>query len=187
MSRIGRLPVAVPEGVDVSISDGQTVKLKGPKGQLSQALPPAVTAEYDSKARLIHIKVSAGDSKQKAFQGLSRTLVANAVEGVTKGFIKEMEIIGLGYNVKQQGKDLVLALGHSKPKQLKIPEGIAVQITQPTNPARFTITGVDKQSVGQFAAVIRRLRPVEPYKGKGIKYKDEVVRRKAGKAFGGQQ
>lgn len=185
MSRIGRLPVALPEGVEVNI-DKQTVRLKGPKGQLCQALPPAVVAEYDSKAGLIHVRVSDGSSRQKALQGLSRTLVANAVEGVTKGFIKEMEIIGLGYNVKQQGDNLVLALGHSKPKQLKIPDGIKVEITQPTNPARFTITGVDKQLVGQFAAVIRGLRPVEPYNGKGIKYRDEVVRRKAGKAFGGQ-
>ncbi|MFQ5861796.1 MAG: 50S ribosomal protein L6 [Candidatus Brocadiales bacterium] len=187
MSRMGILPVAVPQGVDVSISDQQTVRLKGPKGQLSQTIPPAVAAEYDSKTRLIHLKVSSEAPRQKAFQGLSRTLVANAVEGVTKGFSKEMEIVGLGYNVKLQGKDLVLALGYSTPIQLKIPEGITVQVTQPTNPARLTITGVDKQLVGQFAASVRSLRPVEPYKGKGIKYKGETVRRKAGKAFGGQQ
>ncbi|MFQ5956584.1 MAG: 50S ribosomal protein L6 [Candidatus Brocadiales bacterium] len=187
MSRIGKLPIAVPQGVDVSVSDQQTVRIKGPKGQLAQTLHPAISAEYDSNARLIRIKVSSEGSKQKAFQGLSRTLVANAVEGVSKGFSKDMEIVGLGYNVKLQGKDLVLALGHSKPKQLKIPEGITVQVTQPTNPARFTISGADKQSVGQFAATVRSLRPVEPYKGKGVKYKGEVVRRKAGKAFGGQQ
>ncbi|MCQ4574948.1 MAG: 50S ribosomal protein L6 [Candidatus Brocadiales bacterium] len=187
MSRIGKLPVAVPQGVDVSISDQRTVKVKGPKGQLSQTLHPVVTAEYDSKDRTIRIKVPTTNSRQRAFQGLWRTLVANAVEGVTKGFTKEMEIVGLGYNVKLQGKNLVLALGHSKPKQVEVPEGITVQVTQPTNPAKFSVTGIDKQQVGEFAATVRRLRPVEPYKGKGIKYKDEVVRRKAGKAFAAQQ
>lgn len=187
MSRIGRLPITIPQGVDVSISDHQTVRLKGPKGQFDQTLPPEVAVEYDSKARLIHVKISSESPKKKAFQGLSRTLVANAIEGVAKGFSKEMEIIGLGYNVKLQGKNLILALGHSKPIQRKIPEGITVQIAQPTNPAKFTISGVDKRLVGQFAATVRSLRPVEPYKGKGVKYKDEVVRRKAGKAFGGQQ
>lgn len=187
MSRVGNLPIAVPQGVDVSILDRHTVKVKGPKGQSSQTVHPAVAAEYDANARLIKITIRSDNPKQRAFQGLSRTLVANAVEGVTKGFMKDMEIIGLGYNVKLQGKDLVLALGYSKPVQVKIPEGIAVQVTQPTNPARFTISGIDKQLVGQFAATVRKLRPVEPYKGKGIKYKDEVVRRKAGKAFGSQQ
>ncbi|MEE9584093.1 MAG: 50S ribosomal protein L6 [Candidatus Brocadiales bacterium] len=187
MSRIGRLPIAVPQGVDVSISDQRTVKIKGPKGQLSQTLHPVVAAEYDAKARVIQIKVPSESSKQRAFQGLSRALVANAVEGVTKGFSKDMEIIGLGYNVKLQGKNLVLTLGYSRPVQLKIPEGITVTVEQPTNPARFTVTGIDKQLVGEFAATVRRLRPVEPYKGKGIKYKDETVRRKAGKAFAAQQ
>lgn len=185
MSRIGKLPVAVPQGVEVnvSVSGRHTVKVKGPKGQLSQTLHPIVTAEYDTKARLIWMKVPSKASRQRAFQGLSRTLVANAVEGVTKGFLKEMEVVGLGYNVKVQGENMVLALGHSKPKQVKIPEGIKVEVTQPTNPAKFVISGVDKQQVGEFAATVRRLRRVEPYKGKGIKYKDEIVRRKAGKAF----
>lgn len=187
MSRIGRLPIAVPKGVEVSIPDQRTVKVKGPKGQFSQAVHASVAAEYDAAAGLIRLKLRSDDPKQSAFHGLSRTLVANAVEGVTKGFTKEMEIVGLGYNVKLQGKDLVLALGYTEPVHVKLPEGITVQVTQPTNPAKFIISGIDKQLVGQFAAMIRKLRPVEPYKGKGIKYKDEVVRRKAGKAFGGQQ
>ncbi|HCN19977.1 MAG: 50S ribosomal protein L6 [Planctomycetes bacterium RIFCSPHIGHO2_02_FULL_50_42] len=187
MSRIGRLPIAVPKGVDVTVIDQRTVNVKGPKGQFSQTVHPAVMAEYDANARLINIKMRSDNPKQRAFHGLSRTLVANAVEGVTKGFAKEMEIVGLGYNVKLQGKDLVLALGYTKPVQVKIPEGMTVQVIQPTNPAKFTISGVDKQLVGQIAARIRKLRPVEPYKGKGVKYKGETVRRKAGKAFGSQQ
>ncbi len=187
MSRVGRVPIAVPQGVDITITDQRTVKVKGPKGQLSQTLNDAVLAEYDNNSRLISIKTSSGASRQGAFQGLFRTLVANAVEGVTKGFSKEMEIVGLGYNVKLQGKNFVLALGYSNPVEVKLPEGITVEVAQPTNPARFKVSGIDKQLVGEFAATVRRLRPVEPYKGKGIKYKDEVVRRKAGKAFGGQQ
>ncbi|MEE9487790.1 MAG: 50S ribosomal protein L6 [Candidatus Brocadiales bacterium] len=187
MSRVGKVPIAVPQGVDVTISDQRTVKVKGPKGQLSQVLNDAVLAEYDNNSRLINITIRTGSSKGGPFQGLFRTLVANAVEGVTKGFTKEMEIVGLGYNVKLQGKNFVLALGYSNPVELKLPDGISVEVTQPTNPARFTVSGIDKQLVGEFAATVRRLRPVEPYKGKGIKYKGEVVRRKAGKAFGGQQ
>lgn len=180
MSRIGKLPIAVPQGVEVKITN-HTVMVKGPKGQLSHTLHPLVSVEFDSKARSLHFKVSSKEGS--AFQGLYRSLVSNAIEGVTKGFSKEMAIVGLGYSAKVQGKDLVLSVGYTKPIQVRMPEGIAVEVQQATNPAKFTIKGADKHLVGQFAAMVRGLRPVEPYKGKGVRYKDEVVRKKAGKAF----
>lgn len=184
MSRIGRLPVAVPKTVDLKI-ESETLKIKGPLGEMAQRFHPSVRFEFDQASRLLRAKVADEEPRQKALLGLSRTLALNAVEGVTKGFSREMEIQGLGYNVKLQGKDLVLAVGYINPVHLTIPQGLKVEIAQPTNPARFTIKGVDKQLVGQFAAVVRSIRKVEPYKGKGIRYKDEVVRKKAGKAFAG--
>ncbi len=184
MSRIGRLPVAITEKVDVKITD-ETLKVKGTLGEVSQRFHPSVKFEFDQSKRLLRVKVADEEPNQKALLGLSRTLAFNAVEGVTKGFSREMEIHGLGYNVKLQGKDLVLSIGYINPVHLTIPQGLRVEISQPTNPARFIIKGVDKQQVGQFAAVVRSLREVEPYKGKGIRYKDEVVRKKAGKAFAG--
>ncbi len=184
MSRIGRLPVSVPENVNIRAEDN-ALTVKGPLGELTQRFHSAVRFEYDDSKRLLRVKVGEEEPKQKALLGLSRTLTANAVEGVTKGFSKNMEIQGLGYNVKLLGKDLVLSVGYISPVHLEIPKGLKVEITQPTNPARFTIKGVDKQLVGQFAATVRATREVEPYKGKGIRYKDEIVRKKAGKAFAG--
>jgi large subunit ribosomal protein L6 len=184
MSRIGRLPVAVPKEVELK-TQAETLKLKGPMGELSQRFHPSVRFEFDSGNRLLRINVAEEGPKGKALLGLSRTLAANAVEGVTKGYSREMEIHGLGYNAKLQGKELVLSVGYINPVHLTIPQGLKVEITQPTNPARFIIKGVDKQLVGQFAATVRAVRKVEPYKGKGIRYKDEVVRKKAGKAFAG--
>lgn len=184
MSRIGKLPIAIPKTVELKI-ENETLKIKGPLGELSQKFHPSVKFEFDQSSRLLRVKVADEEPLQKALMGLTRTLAVNAVEGVTKGYFKEMEIHGLGYNVKLQGKDLVLAVGHINPVHLTIPQGLKVEIVQPTNPARFTIKGADKQLVGQFAAVVRSTRKVEPYKGKGIRYKDEVVRKKAGKAFAG--
>lgn len=184
MSRLGRLPIAIPKTVEPKI-ENETLKVKGPLGEVFQKFHPSVRFEFDPSSRLLRVKVADEEPKQKALLGLSRSLAFNAVEGVTKGFSKELEIQGLGYNAKLQGKDLVLAIGYINPVHLTIPQGLKVEISQPTNPARFIIKGVDKQLVGQFAAVIRSIRKVEPYKGKGIRYKDEVVKKKAGKAFAG--
>lgn len=183
MSRIGKVPIVVPQEVEVKIKDS-ILEIKGPKGQLSQPFNTQVSVEYDPKGRLLRVKTSSpSDHGQNTLQGLTRALIANAVEGVSRGFSKGLEIHGLGYSAKVQGKDLVLSVGHTKPLHLKIPDGITVEVSQPTNPAKFTLKGADKHLVGQFAAVIRGVRPVEPYKGKGVRYSDEVVRKKAGKAF----
>ncbi|HHT9119256.1 MAG TPA: 50S ribosomal protein L6 [Candidatus Hypogeohydataceae bacterium YC41] len=184
MSRIGRLLIAIPKTVELKIEEG-TLKVKGPLGELLQKFHPSVKFEFDQSSRLLQVNVAEEEPKREALWGLSRTLAFNAVEGVVKGFSKEMEIHGLGYSAKVQGKDLVLSVGYMNPVHLTIPQGIKVEITQPTNPARFIIKGVDKQLVGQFAATVRSVRKVEPYKGKGIRYKDEVIRKKAGKAFAG--
>jgi large subunit ribosomal protein L6 len=184
MSRIGKLPIAVPKTVDVKIGDA-TLKVKGPMGEMLQNFHPSVGFDFDQSKRLLHVKVDDSEPGKEALWGLSRTLAFNAVEGVVKGFSRELEIQGLGYSAKLEGKNLVLALGFINPVKLSIPEGLKVEITQPTNPARFVIKGIDKQKVGQFAAMIRSLKEVEPYKGKGIRYKDEVIRKKAGKALAG--
>lgn len=184
MSRIGKLPIAIPKEVELK-TENETLKVKGPFGELSQKFHPSVRFEFDSPRRLLHVRVTDEEARQKALLGLSRTLAANAVEGVTKGFSKEMEIHGLGYSAKLQGKELVLSVGYINPIHLTIPQGLKVEISQPTNPARFIIKGADKQLLGQFAATVRAVRRVEPYKGKGIRYKDEVIRKKAGKAFAG--
>lgn len=184
MSRLGRLPIAVPKTVDLKI-ENETLKVKGPMGELLQKFHPSVRFEFDASSRLLRVKVTDEEPKQKALLGLSRTLASNAVDGVVKGFSREMEIHGLGYNAKVQGKDLVLAVGYINPVHLTIPQGLKVEIIQPTNPAKFIIKGADKQLVGQFSAMVRSIREVEPYKGKGIRYKDEVIRKKAGKAFAG--
>lgn len=175
MSRIGKVPVAIPEGVSASV-DGQSVSVKGPKGELAAVMVDDVLLKMEEGS----IKISPrNDSKRaRAMWGLSRALVANLVDGVSNGFTKELEINGVGYRAEVQGKNLKLNLGFSHDVLFPIPEGVDVKCTSPT---AITITGIDKQKVGQVAAEIRRYRPPEPYKGKGIKYVDEYIFRKEGK------
>ncbi|MGI8679927.1 MAG: 50S ribosomal protein L6 [Jatrophihabitans sp.] len=177
MSRIGRLPVAVPSDVDVAI-DGQTVTVKGPKGTLSHAVAPPITV---AKAEDGLIAVSRPDDEResKSLHGLSRTLIANMVVGVTDGYSKRLEIVGTGYRVTARGSDLEFALGYSHPVFVPAPAGITFRVEAPT---RFVVEGIDKQQVGEVAAKIRKLRKPDPYKGKGVRYQGEVIRRKAGKA-----
>ncbi|MBV8299444.1 MAG: 50S ribosomal protein L6 [Candidatus Eremiobacteraeota bacterium] len=176
MSRIGKLPVAVPSGVDVTLEDS-TVTVKGPKGQLSQRILPVVEVSVDGGHVVVQRK---NDEKSgRSAHGLTRTLVANMIDGVTKGFRKSLTLQGVGYRVNKAGDVLNFSLGYSHPVSFSPPEGIAFTV-EGTNTVH--VDGIDKQRVGQVAAEIRSLRPPEPYKGKGIRYKDEVVRKKLGKA-----
>ncbi|MGK5742859.1 50S ribosomal protein L6 [Micromonospora sp. URMC 103] len=177
MSRIGRKSIPVPAGVDITI-DGQTVKVKGPKGELSHTLAEPITVERGEDGQL-SVNRPNDERKAKELHGLSRTLVANMIVGVTEGYRKSLEIAGTGYRVTAKGKDLEFALGFSHPVTVAAPEGITFTVERPT---LFHIAGIDKQQVGEIAANIRKIRPPEPYKGKGIKYQGEVIRRKAGKA-----
>ncbi|SDO98411.1 LSU ribosomal protein L6P [Nakamurella panacisegetis] len=176
MSRIGRLPIPVPAGVDVTI-DGRTVTVKGPKGTLSHSVvePIAISKEEDGT-----LAVTRPDDQRdsKSRHGLTRTLVNNMVIGVTAGYSKPMEIVGVGYRVAAEGRDLVFALGYSHPVPVKAPEGISFTVE---SPIKFKVEGIDKQLVGEVAANIRKLRKPDPYKGKGVRYAGEVVRRKVGK------
>ncbi len=177
MSRIGRLPIPVPAGVDVTIS-GQDVVVKGPKGTLSHTVAqPIAVAKADDGT----IAVTRPDDERanRSLHGLSRTLVANMVIGVTDGYTKTLEIVGTGYRVVAKGSDLEFALGFSHPVLIKAPEGITFNVEAPT---RFSVSGTDKQLVGEVAANIRKLRKPDPYKGKGVRYQGELIRRKAGKA-----
>lgn len=176
MSRIGKMPIVIPAGVDVKI-DGSTVTVKGPKGELTRTVHPNMIVEVENN----EIKVSRpNDNKQnRSLHGLTRSLIANMVEGVEKGYSKELEINGVGYRAAKQGKDLVLNIGFSHNVVMSEIDGITVDVP---NPNKIIISGPDKQKVGQFAAEVREKRPPEPYKGKGIKYVDEHVRRKEGKA-----
>ncbi len=180
MSRIGRMPITIPAGVDVKISDGNVVTVKGPKGTLTQTLHPDMRFEKDDNGALNVTRPS--ESKQhKSLHGLTRALFFNMVHGVTEGFKKELEINGVGYRAQMQGKQLVMNLGYSHQIIMEPGEGITVEVPAPT---KVIVSGCDKQKVGQFAAEIREKRPPEPYKGKGIKYLNEVIRRKEGKAGG---
>ena len=177
MSRIGRLPVVVPTGVDVTI-EGQDVAVKGPKGALSLTISEPITVERGDDGSL-SIARPDDERRNKSLHGLTRTLVANMVAGVTEGFERKLEIVGVGYRVQAKGKDLEFALGFSHPVLVSAPDGISFAVESPT---KFSVTGIDKQQVGQVAANIRKLRKPEPYKGKGIRYAGEHVRRKVGKA-----
>ena len=176
MSRIGKLPIVVPAGVDVNV-DNSTVTVKGPKGTL--------TGTFNSNMAIVLADgvvtvTRPNDQKEnRALHGLTRTLIANMIEGVSKGFTKELEIVGIGYRAAMQGKDLVLNVGYSHQVVMAPPAGITVEVPAPN---KIVISGFDKQLVGQFASEVRGVRPPEPYKGKGIRYVDEVVRRKEGKA-----
>jgi large subunit ribosomal protein L6 len=179
MSRIGKLPVAIPSGVTVEKRDGNLVAVKGPKGELSFAVPRNITVVIaDGNVTLNRAK---NDQIDKSMHGLSRTLVANMVHGVTKGFSKQLEIQGVGYRAAMQGSKLVLSLGYSHPVEFQPPAGIQISI-DPEKKNILTVTGADKQVVGEVAAKIRSYRKPEPYKGKGIRYVGEHVVRKAGKA-----
>ncbi|MCJ7547390.1 MAG: 50S ribosomal protein L6 [Deltaproteobacteria bacterium] len=176
MSRIGKAPIAVPQGVEVKQA-GSAVEVKGPKGMLSQHIPTGISLEIG--AGVINVK-RRGDAKAvRSLHGLMRTLIANMVQGVTQGFEKELEIVGIGYRANVQGKNLQLSLGYSHPVLYPIPHGIELAVEKQT---RITVKGIDKQKVGQVAAEIRGFKKPEPYKGKGIRYIGEQVRRKAGKA-----
>ena len=176
MSRIGKLPVAIPTGVDVTI-EGQQVTVKGPKGTLSHVVAEPITVSREDGT----INVTRPDDERlsKSLHGLSRTLIANMVTGVTTGYTKTLEIVGTGYRVTAKGSDLEFALGFSHPITVPAPEGITFRVEAPT---RFAVEGIDKQKVGEVAANIRKLRKPDPYKGKGVRYQGEVIRRKAGKA-----
>jgi large subunit ribosomal protein L6 len=176
MSRIGKNPVPVPSGVTVDI-DGQTVTVKGPKGSLTHVVAEPITVEQTDG--VIEVKRPNDERRSKSLHGLSRTLIANMVTGVTEGYSKTLEISGTGYRVVPKGQGLEFSLGFSHPVQVDAPEGISFQVEGPT---KFTVSGTDKQLVGEVAANIRKLRKPDPYKAKGIRYSGEHIRRKAGKA-----
>jgi large subunit ribosomal protein L6 len=176
MSRIGKLPIPVPTGVDVSI-DGSVVTVKGPKGSLSHNVVDPITVSQGDT--VIDVVRPNDERTSKALHGLTRTLIANMVQGVTQGYEKKLEIVGVGYRVQARGTDLEFALGFSHPVSVKAPAGISFAVESPT---RFSVAGIDKQQVGEVSANIRKLRKPEPYKGKGIRYAGEQVRRKVGKA-----
>jgi large subunit ribosomal protein L6 len=176
LSRIGKLPIAVPDKVKVTLAPGQ-VKVEGPKGQLERTLPREITVKQED-GQLIFERPSDG-YKHRALHGLVRSLVANMVTGVNEGFTKHLELVGVGYRVAKQGEEVVLSLGYSHPIRFKPPKGISIDVADQT---KFSVTGISIEDVGQVAANLRGLRPPEPYKGKGVMYRGEKVRRKAGKA-----
>jgi large subunit ribosomal protein L6 len=178
MSRIGKAPITVPKGVEVRQS-GSTMEVKGPKGMLAQAIPSGIALQIDGS--VVTVKRQNDTKQVRSLHGLIRTLIANMVTGVTEGFSKRLEIVGIGYRANLQGRNLQLSLGYSHPINYAVPDGIEVAVDKQT---AITVTGVDKQKVGQVAAEIRSFKKPEPYKGKGIRYVGEQVRRKAGKAKG---
>jgi large subunit ribosomal protein L6 len=177
MSRIGKQPIPVPSGVDVTI-DGRTVAVKGPKGSLSHTVAAPIQVARGDDGTILVTRPN-DENKVRALHGLSRTLVANMVTGVTEGYVKKLEISGVGYRVQAKGSNLEFSLGYSHPIVVEPPEGITFKVE---NPTRFTVEGIDKQKVGEVAANIRKLRKPDPYKAKGVKYEGEVIRRKVGKA-----
>ncbi len=176
MSRIGKLPISLPSGVEVTI-DGQDVTVNGPKGSLSHSVPAPITVELEDGT----VRVVRPDDERtsKALHGLTRTLISNMVTGVTQGYEKKLEIVGTGYRVQAKGATLEFALGYSHPIVVSPPEGVAFVVEGPT---RFSVSGIDKQQVGEVAANLRKLRKPDPYKGKGVRYAGEQIRRKVGKA-----
>jgi len=179
MSRIGKAPVAVPNGVTVTLKDGNVISVKGPKGELTCSLPAAMAIAQENGQ--VTVTRPSDEDQHKSLHGLTRTLIANMVEGVTKGFSKQLELVGVGYKAEVRAYGLQLALGYSHPIEYRAPQGI--KLTAPV-PTQIVVEGANKEVVGQVAAEIRSLRPPEPYKGKGVKYVGEQIRRKAGKAGG---
>jgi len=188
MSRIGKKPIAIPNGVKAE-SKGSSVTVSGPLGNLQMVCHPRIKVEIDNDKRQILVKNGQPqDRLSKQLHGTMRSLIANMVDGVSKGFEEKIEIYGTGYSVKEQGGKLIFQIGFSRPMELVIPKGLKVHIEVGATrgdeiPAKLTLSAMDKQLIGQFAADVRRIRPPEPYKGKGIRYADERVRRKVGKAF----
>ena len=179
MSRIGRLPVAIPSGVTVEEKD-RRVTVKGPKGALALQLRPEIDVRVE-KAQVV-VQPNAEDAREvRAFHGMTRAILNNMMKGVTQGYLRNLEIIGVGWNAALAGKKLMLSVGFCNPVEMPIPEGLTVEVPKPTN---ISVKGADKQLVGQFAAAVRAQRPPEPYKGKGIRYEGEYVRKKQGKSFG---
>jgi large subunit ribosomal protein L6 len=176
MSRIGKQPVAIPAGVDVTI-DGQNLSVKGPKGTLALEIAEPITVSRNDDGAIV-VNRPDDERRSRSLHGLSRTLVSNLVTGVTEGYTTNMEIFGVGYRVQLKGSNLEFALGFSHPVLIEAPEGITFAVETPT---KFSITGIDKQKVGQISANIRRLRRPDPYKGKGVRYEGEQIRRKVGK------
>jgi large subunit ribosomal protein L6 len=188
MSRIGKKPIEVPAGVKVEVSD-QIVKVSGPKGALEMKCHPKINVKLDSQSNKVVVENPSPQGRtEKALHGTTRALINNMITGVNKGFEKKMEIYGTGYGVKEQGGKLVLQIGYSHPVEMQIPKSVKVRIDVAATkgndtPAKFTLTGYDKHELGQFAADVRNARPPEPYQGKGVRYADEHVRRKVGKAL----
>ncbi|MUL77343.1 50S ribosomal protein L6 [Mycolicibacterium sp. CBMA 226] len=176
MSRIGKQPVVIPAGVDVTI-DGQNVAVKGPKGTLTLDVAEPIEVARNDEGAVVVTRPN-DERRNRSLHGLSRTLIANLVTGVTQGYTTKMEIFGVGYRVQAKGSNLEFALGYSHPVLIEAPEGITFAVETPT---KFSVSGIDKQKVGQISAVIRRLRRPDPYKGKGIRYEGEQIRRKVGK------
>lgn len=176
MSRIGRLPIALPAGVSVDVSDINVVTVKGPKGELTEKINPAITVAVDGA--VLTVTRPNDEKENRALHGLSRALIANMVKGVTEGFTRTLEIVGVGYRAQKNGNKLVLSMGYSHPVEVVEGDGITFDVPTPNS---IIVKGISKQKVGQIAAEIRGVRPPEPYKGKGIKYQGEVIRRKVGK------
>ena len=179
MSRIGKKPIAIPAGVEVKLN-GTEITVKGPKGELKNILRPEMEVVIENSE--IIVKRPNDDQENRAFHGLTRTLIANMVQGVSEGYKKELDVNGVGYRVQKQGKNLVMNLGYSHQVIIEEPAGLTIEVPAPN---KIIVSGADKQAVGQLAAKIREKRPPEPYKGKGIKYVDEYIRRKEGKAAKG--
>ena len=179
MSRIGRMPITVPAGVEVKVSETNFVTVKGPKGELSKQLAPAMNISVDGA--VITVTRPNDEKENRALHGLTRTLLSNMVNGVNECYKKELDVNGVGYRVAKEGEKLVMNIGFSHTVEMNPPAGVSIEVP---NPNKIVVIGCDKQAVGQFAAEIREKRPPEPYKGKGIKYVDEVIRRKVGKTGG---
>ncbi len=189
MSRIGKKPISIINGVTVTLN-GLTVSVEGPKGKLSWTHRPEVSVEISDADKTVTVSRGGDDRFSRSLHGLTRSLIANMIEGCSKGFVKGLEVYGVGYGVQLQGDKLTVNCGFSHPVVFDVPAGVIVEIQTPqargdTDPAKFTVSGPDKQAVGQLAAKIRMVRKPEPYKGKGIRYAGEYVRRKVGKAFAG--
>ncbi|MCI8828471.1 MAG: 50S ribosomal protein L6 [Ruminiclostridium sp.] len=176
MSRIGKMPISLPAGVEVTLGEGNLVTVKGPKGSLTQKLSDKITLSKEDG--VINVSRPNDEKENRALHGLTRTLLNNMVVGVTEGYKKELDVNGVGYRVAKEGKKLTMNIGYSHPVVVEETEGITIEAPTPN---KIIISGIDKQKVGQFAAEVRGKRPPEPYKGKGIKYTDEVIRRKEGK------
>src|SRR5256714_14493160 len=179
MSRMGKHPIAIPAGVKTNIADGK-VRVEGPKGKLELTYHPAMQVQLDDKTKAIQVTRPNDERQNRSLHGLTRSLIANMVEGVTKGYEKKLKIEGIGYQARMDKTAVVLTVGYANSVEMQPPEGVTVVLTDPTT---IVISGADKQKVGQFAAEVRKVRKPEPYKGKGIRYENEQVRRKEGKSF----